>query len=372
MIPVKGSFPSSPAPPVPTQRWFTGPVRRLTVGILVGWLIGALLGLLAIVCWPSLPSGLRTRVHQREKTIFIGLGGFSFFDDSWRAGEVCDISFERQQLGGTRGVIMVRPHACCGVMDFGDVALSSVREAPPSPLFDLRSCRPVELIKGHTYCVAAGWPNESSRSAGGKPFHYGKFTVVDVGQNQVSIRYVAASGDERTFPDASGQTLPHGQRPWELALMDSRTISNQLDWRLKCAVPAVRQLLMEQVSDINATTVIAPSEAVRLELDGELRELARLLVALEAHERECASMMDQMDAAERKLGLVGMTEEVLGRGHEELLREVQGLSQRVSAQLKNTQVQVGATSATEESATEDKLRQLKGSGSRAGPESGKE
>ena len=194
----------------------------------------------------------------------------------------------------------------------GTTALGNIREAPDpdSGAYSRNGCF---FSPGAAFCVAID---------GGKSF--AKIKVLSRSGNRAEFEYYYEASGQREF----------GDRPRSGAPLDRVEDQRRaLEERLAMGIPDFRRLLHEQAGEIWAARANANSNATRQQLGSELRDVARLLVALDAYERECEDMVIRLRSAERRIQRQLASEESLGPDASGLLAEVESLEQEAGAKL---------------------------------------
>jgi len=249
-----------------------------------------------------------------------------------------------------------------GAVDLGPVDFGSLSEAPAQEY-----SRQAQAVVGHVYCLQL-------RTADGD--YYAKLKITQCARH----RHMGLTAGELQFDytlqtNATRSFLPYAPQPTtqEVLAERSRLLERrraELAKTLAEGIPQFRTTLQAHYTKVSGQLAAAdnakrPAEdnlspQVRSTLERELRDIARQLLALEAHARRCRDTLALVASAQRQLERLAQSEHVMGEQDGKLLDEVQAIEQS-AALLVETQLSAAGMKggAIEDSQVDQKIQELR-------------
>lgn len=203
-----------------------------------------------------------------------------------------------------------------GVVDLGPVDYGSVLDAPAGG-YNSQS----QVVVGHVYCLVLETADASlyaklKVNSCARQRHWG------LSDGQMQFEYTLQANASRSF-------RPHVPEPTTQEVLADRAVRleqrrSALQNALDKGIPQFRQKLLDQAREVN-TQLRDPRLAahVRQALQGEMREIARLLLALDDHAQRCRQALTLVGSAQRQVERLTHSEHIAGTGDTKVLDDVE-------------------------------------------------
>lgn len=227
------------------------------------------------------------------------------------------------------------------LVSLGEIPLEILDRAPPLDAFHDQY---LKAVPGMTYCIAIG---------GGMA--YAKIKVRECNEGESD----SESDDLIVFDYAIQTNGGPSFESKETPIQRLATKELELQERLTKGVSAFRTLLVKQATDIRNELATSPSNSVEETLQRDLRDVARSLVALDSHERECRETLAKVRSAKRRVERSDASEQHLSVDAGKILAEIEELEREAGSKL---EVKLGpklGAGPIEETLVDEKLLQLK-------------
>jgi len=203
-----------------------------------------------------------------------------------------------------------------GVVDLGPVDYEAVLDAPADG-YEFQA----QVVVGHVYCIELDAADVSL---------YAKLKVNSCQrQRYLGLRDGLMQFEYALQTNASRSFRPHVPEPTTQEVLAERGVGLEqrrsgLQNALDKGIPQFRRKLLDQAREVDAQLQAGGLSAhVRDALERELREIARLLLALDAHARRCRQALALVASAQRQLERLAESEDIIGRGDQKVLDEIQ-------------------------------------------------
>ncbi len=207
-----------------------------------------------------------------------------------------------------------------GVVDLGPVEYDAVLDAPADG-YESQA----QVVVGHVYCIELDAADV---------YLYAKLKVTSCQrQRYLGLRDGKMQFDYTLQANASRSFRPYVPEATTQQVLAERGVRLEqkrsgLQAALDKGIPQFHRKLRDQAREVNAQLQAGGLSAnVRDALERELREIARLLLALDAHARRCRQALALVASAQRQLERLAESEGVIGQADQKVQDEIQRIEQ---------------------------------------------